>query len=136
MPVFGPEYRYLRLTSSRKRLMRLNPRDFTPDTKLSFEKYASATMSLHIDSSCLQLRLSILRYHPVRESGSFIPLVQSGFRPRFLSVKVCSAFRKTESLASASTMDMPNISSPFFIAAAQPDQNQSMPGVFLPDLEI
>ena len=33
-------------------------------------------------------------------------------------------------------MDMPSISSPFFIAAAQPDQNPSIPGVFLPDLDM
>ena len=36
----------------------------------------------------------------------------------------------------AYTEDKPITMNPFFIAAAQPDQNQSMPGVFLPDLEI
>ena len=91
-------------------------------------------MRLQMDNSCLFIRHSILRYHPVRESGSSIPLVHLGLRPRHLWVKVCSAFRDTASLVSASTMESPRISRPCLMAPAQPDQNQSTPGVFFPAL--
>ena len=66
-------------------------------------------MRLQMDISCLLIRHSILRYHPVRESGSSIPLVHLGLRPRHFWVKVCSAFKNTASLASASTMESPRI---------------------------
>lgn len=48
--------------------------------------------------------------------------------------KVCSALRKTTSLASASITDSPRHSYPLFIADAQPDKNQSKRGVFFTDL--
>ncbi len=89
-------------------------------------------MRLQMDISCLFIRHSILRYHPMRESGSSIPLVHLGLRPRHFWVKVCTAFRNTASLASASTMESPRISRPCLMAPAQPDQNQSTPGVFFP----
>ena len=53
------------------------------------------------------MRHNILRYHPVSESGFSIPMVQLGFRPRHFWAKVCSAFRNTASLASASTTESP-----------------------------
>ena len=52
------------------------------------------------------------------------------------SVKVCSALRNKASFTTTSTMEMPSISSPLFIVAAQTDQNQSIPGVFFPDLDM
>lgn len=113
--------------------MMLKSRDIAPDTKLSFEKYASATMVLQIDNNCLALRDSFLRYQLVREFGSFIPLVHLGLRPLRFSVKVCSALRNATSSASASITDSPRNSNPRFIADAHPDQNQSKPGVFFPD---
>ena len=50
-PVLGPVHKYLSLTSSQKRLMKLNPRMPSPVTKLSVEKKASATMHLDIETS-------------------------------------------------------------------------------------
>ena len=104
-----------------------------PVTKLSFEKYASATTVLQMGRSRSALRDSILRYQPVNESGSFIPFVHFGLRPLSFSANVCSALRNTTSFASASTTESPKNSRPRFIADAQPDQNQSRSGVFFPD---
>ena len=50
-----------RPTSLRKRFIILKPNDMAPDTKLSFEKYASATTVLQIDKNCLTSRGCIFR---------------------------------------------------------------------------
>lgn len=96
-PVLGPVYKYLSLTSSRKRLMRLNPRLFSPVTKLSLEKKASATIHLDIEISSSLSELMVLRYCPTREFGLSICFKYSGTRPRLFFVEclfrnhVCAA---------------------------------------------
>lgn len=115
--------------------MTLNPKNMVPVTKLSFEKYASATTVLQIGRSRSALRDGILRYQPVSESGSFMSFVHFGLLPLGFSVNVCSALRNTTSLASASTTESSRNSRPRFIADAQPDQNQSRLGVFFPDFD-
>ena len=121
-PVLGPAYKYLSLTSSRKRLMRLNPRLFSPVTKLSLEKKASATIHLDIEISSSLSELMVLRYCPTREFGLSICFKYSGTRPRLFLLNVCFAIMCVPLVASASTRANPINSRPHFIEEAQPDQ--------------
>lgn len=99
--------------------------DWSPGTSLLTQSSLSRSMRLQL-WACMDLkvfavaRLSILRYHPVKVSGSFIPLVQSSFSSSLL---VCEGLfcleRRPSPWHRRQRWICRKYLDPFFMAAAQ-----------------